>query len=278
MGAQSERRGGQFGNSRGVPDKQARNRRLREDDPRHQAAAEEVRANQEMIDRLAAQTAEDAERSAAARALGGLTFVKPEQVIPEPTQEPVAPRITDTAGRRFVDCHCGHNHANHTNPKAAPACVGDDCNCPGYRPHTAPDPLDPETALGKGMAELLRNAMESTSRATVRLAQKIAGEIATLRDRVNTEIEEREANAAELARTREARERVERLEKELAEAREAAGIGNRRKKPAKPKPAVQHPELTYPCPTCDKRDLYSPQARGAHRSKAHGFRKGDDEK
>lgn len=280
MGSRPER--GAYGNARGVPDKQRRNRRLRDADPRHIAAAEQVRRNQEIIDRLSKQSADDAAASAIARSKVTLEYTKPEVIVPEPTPvSPTTPR-TSAGGSRFVLCHCGHDKAAHTNPKAMPACVM--CDCPGYRPVTAPDPLDEKNAPAVSKIGLLLQAGKNSEyKRTVALATKIEGLLVTLSASVEAETEAREEREAELARTREARQRVARLEAELREAREALGSNTKRKPRTVMAGPVATPSRTateyartpdggYICPECGD-TKGSPQGIGAHRARKHGYRK-----
>lgn len=288
MGARSERRGSQYGNARGIPDKQARRRRMREDDPRWQAAMAEVREQNAMIDRLAAQTEGDAALSAEARRRMPLLYEKPEAAVPEPT--PVTPRTPSNAegGRRFVLCHCGHDRPAHQNAKAAPNCVL--CDCPGYRPNTAPDPLAEHALSVHNIDDLLQRAKESDVKRTVALADKIEAWLVDLSNRVNEEEEEKAEREAELARTREARERIERLERELAEARAQLAPAKKRTPRAAPAKSVprngkvgyqsQAPEYEqgadglYLCPECGPAGAKETRQKvSIHRARSHGFRR-----
>lgn len=274
MGARRER--GAYGNARGVPDKQKRRAEHRQNDPRYQAAMAEVRDNNAMIERLTQQPAEAARLSAEARSKVGLVYVRPDTSVPEPTEEPATPRTTSGGGSRFVDCWCGHTRRWHDG-NVAPQCGNSECDCPGYRPITAPDPLAENATQVKFGAELIMSGKESANKRTVTLALKVEALMLDLQARVDEEEEVR----LEFERTRAARaaakERIEALQRELA-AEQDRLAGLTKKKPSVVGRRVMKPPTngSYICPTCDHEPFGTPQGLGSHRHRAHGYRKGDD--
>jgi DNA repair exonuclease SbcCD ATPase subunit len=132
----------------------------------------------------------------------------------------------------------------------------------------------------KNVDELLNAGRGHEVKKIASLTTRIEDLLEDLKDRVDEwDAAKHEREEAERIK-REAEERVERLKRELAEAQELlTGVKKKKSVQKKAVPKLNQGEhVEYPCPTCGKKDLYSPQARGAHRNKAHGFRKGDDEK
>lgn len=148
-------------------------------------------------------------------------------------------------------CRCGHNKLSH-EVENAPACCHDGCGCNTFRlltPGQSPAPV-----VGTDYHALLRAAKDTGAPKCVGLAERIEAQLEQLRERLKAE------HAREAARAE-----VRRLEAQLAEARsKAGGVGRRA-----PRRSVSG---IYECSDCPE-SFTTPQGRGAHRSRAHGYRR-----
>jgi hypothetical protein len=189
---------------------------------------------------------------------------------------------------RFVDCKCGHSKDHHEMPALAPQCVAGGCNCLSYRPATAPEKSKPPAATVSpirpvpsapseepevndeqpaAIDDLVHDGKRSSSQRTVKLAEKVAALVDELTGRLAGEREEAAAAKEREAATAAARAEIAELEAKLAEAKALL----RGTPKAKPTPTAKQTG-EYPCPDCPK-VLTTPQGLGAHRAKAHGYRR-----
>lgn len=175
---------------------------------------------------------------------------------------------------RFADCKCGHSKGLHPE-RTEEACIQDGCGCAEYRPGTMRDlsvpnvrpaitpPSPPAPPSGPSAEQILAAGRRSPR--TKKLADKIAGDLERLRERL---VEERVAAQARQERDNAKaadRAEVERLTAALAAAK--AKLGGARTPPSRVSTRGSHS-----CPDCE-RTFDTAQGRGSHRARAHGFRK-----
>lgn len=174
-------------------------------------------------------------------------------------------------------------------PAFAPQCVAGGCNCLTYRPATAPEkPPTPAATVSPirsvpsapseepevndqqpaSVEDVVREGKASSSQRTVKLAEKVAALVDELTGRLASEREDAAAAKAREEATASARAEIAQLEAKLAEAK-ALLRGTPKAKPANQGFEVHVP---YTCPDCPK-VLTTPQGLGAHRAKAHGYRR-----
>lgn len=156
---------------------------------------------------------------------------------------------------RYVECKCGHARALHPE-RTEEACVEPGCGCEEYRPVTLDRALAggvtklPTARAEKPSAEqTIAAGRSSTAPRIARLADKIAEQITQLRALMEADAEKAIARAE-----------VAELERQLAAAKAKLSSGVNSTRAATP---------PSDCPTCGK----SFSNVGAHRFKAHGWRK-----
>lgn len=143
---------------------------------------------------------------------------------------------------------------------------------PEPKPEPEPEPaVRGEKYKPRDLEQLLREGKTSPFKRTVQLAEKIAVQLVDLRGRLSDEREHAAELRAQQEAEAEARKEIAELERKLAEAKAKL----RGKHPAAAPtstPASPQPKGEYVCPECgDVKD--TPQGRGAHRAKKHGYRR-----
>ncbi|WP_338182321.1 hypothetical protein [Jatrophihabitans sp.] len=96
-----------------------------------------------------------------------------------------------------------------------------------------------------------------------KLAEKITGDVARLRLRLNEERAAAEAKRKAEEASAAARAEMEKLEERLAELRSQVKV-------KRTPPASNRVAGAYPCPNCD-RAFDTPQGRALHRRREHGY-------
>lgn len=167
-----------------------------------------------------------------------------------------------TAATPALPCRCSHPKAQHGTPGTPPRCNAAGCSCQQYRPVIAPPALElvAGAEAGPTIEQVIAAALRSTSPRVVALADKIEDQLADLRRRL------REERAAA-----EAREQIAELEERLAKAR--ATLRGLKPAATRAQTAPSSATGTFACPDCP--DVFNtPQGRGMHRVRAHGYRRG----
>lgn len=200
-------------------------------------------------------------------------------------------------------CRCGHVKAEHDREGFAPQCISMHCECIAYRPAvaggvqhahqgvqqprppvvpvvtappTVPRPAEPDIAVrgerGPSIESLLQAGKRSEYKRTVTLTEKIAELIHDLRSRLTDEREaSEEKRQADLVRE-EARRKIAALEAQLQEARSQLSGKLTRPKLGNVVHVSRAGSGDQSCPDCGKGGLVNV---GAHRMRAHGWRRGD---
>lgn len=174
---------------------------------------------------------------------------------------------------RHLDCRCSHSKEDHDREGFAPQCTATACTCLAYRPavhqrEASPTPIRAAVAEADPSADqIIAAGITSDSKRTKALAEKVCGLLVDLSARLADEKRHAEKVRKDRAEREQAQKEVERLARELAEAKARAKgkpVAHNVQRAAR---AVQGDGV---CPQCGKSGLTNV---GAHRMKAHGYRR-----